>query len=308
MPEFFKFLSKKMEEVSFTTLFLFIFGAVLMVTGTTEKIAILGQSFVIKDEFRWIILVVGIVFILTGIAKERLPIEGTLNGNGPIKMPPLYTFHGLEENLRSDAVFQDFVIDRSGGTNRNAVYYMWTDTFKQNTIQASIESNDNDNSFLQVIFNNKSGWLSNIAIHPMNEQALDNQNDSKLKYRFLKILARVPREVLGFSPKVGITLRICDRNLTYWEYANKPGEFIQLPILIDGWQKQYVDLEDNRLWHKFKSDGNYKNPASIPDFSVISGIVLIFGGFNPGETTPACGEGIVDIRKISLENHPVGNY
>lgn len=84
-----------------------------------------------------------------------------------------------------------------------------------------------------------------------------------------------------------------------------PGEFKQLLIKTDDdWQKRSVDLEDKNSWQKFKSDGNRENPSTEPDFSVISGVVLVLGGYNNSGYIPTPGNGTIDIHEISLSNNP----
>lgn len=348
------FFSRKMEEESFVTIFLLLFGAFLISTGTTDNITILGNKIIIKDEFRIIILLMGFLFIVTGIIsafirvkarqkiagldnelsniQEKLRIqeriisdlqgvkEKLLQTEGSLQIlkdklkdkcdiPPLHTFHGLKPKLRCQPVFQNFRIDRSGETNRNAVYYMWADTYVKNTIHASIESNNNDGFFLHVKFNNNNDqdrWFSNISIHPILEQAINNQSDkeSELIYRFLKIAARVQKSDSEDLEKISVIVRICDKNLTYWEYATVPGQFKQLPIEVGDWQHKSVDLSSNIQWQKFKSDGNRENPSNVPDFSVISGVTLVFGGYNNRGQTPMPGKGIIDIHEVYLDNNP----
>jgi len=136
MTSFVNTVIEKMKEMAFINLFLFLFGGVLIIVGTAETIKLFEFTLVMKDEFRWLITGMGFVFILMGIVwaifKERsqitFPHQPTITND----VPPFYIFHGLEKELRSDAVFQNFEIERVGGTNRNAVYYMWADTY--NTI------------------------------------------------------------------------------------------------------------------------------------------------------------------------------
>lgn len=307
------FIQNKMEEVSFTTLFLFLFGAILVVIGTAETIKVVDFTVVIREEFRWLIAGMGFVFILSGMvlaAKKERSIGGSDSGSNP---QPLYTFHGLKPKLRSHAVFQDFKIDKAGGVNRNAVYYMWADADSHNTIQASIENNNSDGHFLRIVFINNDLWLSNIAIHPISEQALDNRaepgGNSKIKYRFLKISARVQKYENEGLDEIGIVLRICDRNLTYWEYGNKSNESLQIKLSTGNWQQKSVDLEGE--WNKFGSDGNYLNSLTKPDFTVISGMVLVFGGYNSKGQIPKFGgeysKGIIDIHEIFLDSFPANN-
>lgn len=156
MPEsFWDILKKKVEEMSFIV---FLFGAILVLTGTAENIKIFGQDFATKNEFRLIVTSMGFVFVAIGIilavvkekfngrekeqeyAKELeiLRAEARVKDTQKTKnnFPPLHTFHGLKPELRCQPVFQNFRIDRSGQTNRNAVYYMWADTYVKNTIHA----------------------------------------------------------------------------------------------------------------------------------------------------------------------------
>jgi len=301
------------KKVSIDILFLFVFGAILVLFGASSgTIGILGKVFSlpIKDEFRWMIILMGFLFILTGVfLTTKGQRGGTSEDRGKISIPPLYTFHGLKPELRCQPVFQNFRIDRSGETNRNAVYYMWADTYVKNTIHASIENNNNDGFFLRVKFNNNNDqdrWFSNISIHPILEQAINNQSDkeSELIYRFLKIAARVQKSDSEDLEKISVIVRICDKNLTYWEYATVPGQFKQLPIELGDWQHKSVDLSSNIQWQKFKSDGNRENPSNVPDFSVVSGVTLVFGGYNNRGQIPMPGKGIIDIHEVYLDNNP----
>jgi len=319
MAGFTDLIKEKMKEAPFIVLFLFIFGSILVIVGTAKKIVLFGSEIVGIDEFRLLIISMGFIFISVGIMLalvKKSPKEISISpasSQQPVNIvsdqPPFYTFHGLKSELRSDAVFQHFKINKTTGTNRNAVYYMWADTHSRNSIHASIEKNNNDGSFLHVVFNNNRLWLSNISIHPISEQAIDNQpnGNSKLKYRFLKILARAIKDEPEYLERISIVLRVCDRNLTYWEYANKPGEFIQLSIYTGDWQQTSADLENYDLWHKFGSDGNYQNKSNKPDFSVIAGVVLVLGGYNIEEQTPIFGKGAIDIQEILLDNSPAIN-
>ena len=183
---------------------------------------------------------------------------------------------------------------------------MWADTYVHNSIQSSIEKNPTDGHFLRVIFNNNDDqdrWLSNIAIHPIGEQALDNRSNDRLSLNSesLKIKARVQKNDDTYLENIAIILRVCDKNLTYWEYANVPGQFTQICVATGDWQDIHVDLTNHNQWQKFKSDGNRENPSLNPDFSVISGVVLALGGYNNIGQNPKPGKGMIDIHEISLK-------
>lgn len=163
---FWDFLKKKTEEMPFIIV---CFGMFLTFIGVIETITIFEQTFSAKNELRFIIISIGFTFTIVGIvldvkansrkqefqkqkeelddAKEKLKLQeqkyekilAAIKDDVQVKniqkienkLPPLYTFHGLDEEPRVDTILQNFEIDRAGGSNRNAVYYMWTDTFKK---------------------------------------------------------------------------------------------------------------------------------------------------------------------------------
>lgn len=310
LKEVLDFLREKMKEVSFITLFFLFFGGVLVVIGSSKSVNLPGGIDII-DDFRWIIMSMGFLFIITGSIASLKRGKEPIDKNGKL-FPMLYSFYGLRSDLSSFKIFQDFKIDRSKGTNRNAVYYMWADSYGDNTINASIAHNNNDGHYLRVAFNNnnisnKELWLSNIGILPIAEKALDNRPDSssnkKYRYKHLFMLAKAQKDATVDLEKIGIVVRVRDRNLIYWEYADAPGECRQIDITTGEWQKKSVNLEDKCLWQKFISDGNRQHPAIEPDFSVVSGVTLVFGGYNDGGQTPTTGKGIVDLHQIFLDNN-----
>lgn len=214
----------------------------------------------------------------------------------------LYRFYGLK-GAKVGMIYQDFRVsrDRDDG-NANAVSFLWADTLFGNSINAKILNDDDREPFLRIEFESfKLSVGCNVAIRPQNEIAVKHQ---ELNFLFFKV--RIPKEALEdltLIHDVGIAIRLANGKYQQWEYAYRPGQYIQLPVSKDGnWTPVCIDLQDKNQWSKFESDGNphvNDSEKSNADLSIISAVIVKVGKFLPGiRGELGHGKGKVDIKDL----------
>jgi hypothetical protein len=214
----------------------------------------------------------------------------------------LYRFYGLTD-VKPGMIFQNFRVsrDRDDG-NVNAVSFLWADTLFGNTINARVVNEVEP--FLRIEFESLESSLGcNVAIRPQNEIAVKHQ-----ELNFLFFQARIPKEALedpALIHSIGIAIRLTNGKYQQWEYASRPGQYIQFPINEDGaWTPVCINLQDKNQWSKFKSDGNphlKEEEQDKADLSIISAVIVKVGRFLPGiRGELGYGKGKVDIKEIKF--------
>jgi len=315
MTEFIKKLTSN------TPVFMIVIGVLVFIMSISGPITIGSFVLQIGDPVgRTILSIIGIVLLGTGLlflirdeltsktrrgkdevpdtvalqsgsaAGVKLDIQAQGNNDAPRK---LYTFCGLFEETRNDDILQDFEMSRPGG-NINAVYYLWADTYRAGQISAYVDLVEN---FLRISFvNNAGSYPSNIAIRSKCERALVNTG-AKTNLTFE---ARIPHVSTHDKhlKKVSMAVRVVNGWLQHWEYADKPGEYIQFVVSDSEWKQFSLNLE-GKNWFLFQADGNHYYGPNVADFQIISFVVFEIGSYNvPGR--PGTGHGVLDIRRIKL--------
>lgn len=234
-----------------------------------------------------------------------------------IPVGELYSLNLPSNELRvNDKVFQNFKISKDC-MNVNSVHFFWTDSFTNSSIKAFVMTKQDEN-FLRIWFENGvryseqgdslDGWASNIKIRPQNEKALCNPN---LKYKYLHFHARIPSDGAREDDldKVGISVRLLDRRLTYWQCGvAASGQPYQHRITKNNeWQRCSIALQQSK-YSVFSDDGNHnqrylnlgEDGKPHPDLSVIAGVTFVLGRYTGNLEEPRGGKGVIDIREIYL--------
>ena len=202
---------------------------------------------------------------------------------------PLYTFSGLREDLRDDDNVQDFRIDRESHANTNPVSYLWADAYRGSSITASVV--EADPPHLSVTFENKPlSWASNIAIRPIAERAVTT--------RGRPILAFETRLAPESPPGIVVSVRVANGWCQHWAYG-VAGVYRRFPVTeTETWKEIEIRLDSDEWWLFQVGDAEPFGPHKR-NFSIISNVVLVFGG--PGMTEPGPGRGTVLVRKVHLK-------
>jgi hypothetical protein len=207
---------------------------------------------------------------------------------------PLYTFSGLRVDARDEDVVQDFRIDRGRHDNPNPVSYLWADVYRGNSVTASVE--EGDPPHLGVTFENKpASWASNVAIRPISERAVTTRGRS--------ILAFETRLAPESPPEIFVSVRVANGFCQHWAYG-ADGRYLLFQV-TETWNPIEIWLTRDERWWLFAVDGNYAFGPQNPDFSLISSVVLVFGG--PGMNEPGPGRGTVLIRNVHLRERETGS-
>ncbi len=245
-----------------------------------------------------------------------------------IQQKKLYTLVGqIKEETLSESMFQNFEVSRNPiRKNPNPIYFMWADTYAKSYINAFIEKYEKQQSgeekeyhYLKVLFLNNSKWKGNIAILPHDFFAIKREKDKKYLTFKAKRLSIDPHEEeysksLSENEKllsdIGISIRLVDAELQHWIYfpdsRDATVETIAKVSSEEYWAKFAVDIENQSKWQQFKNDGNYLYGSKKPDFSVITLVILKFGGYNEMGLTE--GFGSIGIRDICLKSELEGEY
>jgi hypothetical protein len=233
-----------------------------------------------------------------------------------ISTAALYSLHSLSDEVAENHVFQDFDVSRNRGGNPNAVHSMWTDTFANGNLRASVVMEPSER-YLRIWFENGTrseqqserakGWSSNIAIRPRGPVANEGE-PGELRHKGLQFFVRAPEGPRqdGDIDEIGLSLRILDRRLTYWVYTTLPqGKGPTQLRVTSSWQCIRVDLSP-RSYGMYTGDGNRRYPkrdtggTPVPDFTIITGMTVVLGRYTAGREEPQEGKGVIDIKDIQL--------
>jgi len=228
-----------------------------------------------------------------GVRQPRTPwqrakeVPGFDWGSLTLGEVPLHTFSGLREEKRNEDVIQDFRIERESHKNPNPVSYLWADAYRGSSITASVV--EGDPPHLSVTFDNKPfSWACNIAIRPIGEQAVTT--------RGRPILAFETRLAPESPPEISVSVRLANGWCQHWAYGVS-GVYRRFPV-TETWRTVEIPLDSDEWWHFAVGDNEPFGPRKR-DFSIISAVVLVFGG-SSGMTEPGPGRGTVLIRSVHL--------
>jgi hypothetical protein len=128
----------------------------------------------------------------------------------------------------------------------------------------------------------------------MNERAVDSSRS-----RLLKLQARIPFLAKGDGPEIYIGLRVVNGWLQHWIYGEGTCYTKTRIAVGPEWTDITADLTSSNWW-LFQSDGNHIRGwgPNTPDFQIIAGVVLEFGG--PGGDRCGPGRATVHIRNVRL--------
>lgn len=286
---------KSLKELQYQTLLL-VFGAIFIVLSSFDIKS--GMSPLPHPSDR--LLIIGVVLMILSVALFIYAARGigTSIGGGNDKKTLCYKCYGLKatRNSSDDNVFQDFKINDE---NPNAVQFLWADTNKHNVINGEIISGNPP--CLRIRFDHKGGYGCNIAIRSKEWKALCNDKD----YRHLTFDARIPKEEIERDPdlleNICIAVRVVNGYFQHWEYALAAKEYKFLNVNTTEWGGQLqIDLTRKDCWKSFgDSDGNPSGPI-LPDFSIISAVILKLGKRPNGYQELDPGKGVIDIRALRL--------
>lgn len=221
-----------------------------------------------------------------------------------IEINSLYTLYGLKNQERTGVeTFQDFNVDRLRGNNKNAVSYLWADTYRGNEINAFIIKREGEIPFLRIKFNSKENSLGcNLAIRPQDEQPLDNRPPNKKKYLVFQAKIHQENETQENEnfKDIALAFRIVNGYMQHWEYAGRNKEYRQIHVNSNKWKTFYLDLGDSNKWSLFDADGNQIKGPKDANFDVIASVVIKVGSYTGAAEEPGAGEGIIDIRELKL--------
>jgi hypothetical protein len=204
---------------------------------------------------------------------------------------------------REDLIYQDFSPRNDTKKHVNVVQYLWADAFSQpeSWIRARVVPDEVD--YLDIEFENNGFYPSNIAIRPKHEQALKCPPDHPMPT--FEVRSLPPPQGADGSPGDGksrvlaLCVRVVDAHYTHGEYGFIEGQPNLIKMPSNGtWRTVQVDLGGS-TWAKFSPDGNHLNPSKKPDFSILSSLVLEFGG--ESSLRPGRGGGHIQVRRIRLE-------
>jgi len=207
---------------------------------------------------------------------------------------PLYTFYGLQQELRNEDCLQNFKIDRQRYDNPNPVSYLWADVYRGSSISASVE--EAEPPHLSITFENKpSSWPCSIAIRPIGARAITTRGRP-----ILALDARLSTDIYSDAsalPEVFVAARVINGWCQHWAYGPGAGRYRLLPI-AGAWNTIEIPIASDDWW-LFTSDGNHFFGPSEQNFSIIASLVLEFG--SDGIDRPGPGRATVLIREIYLK-------
>ena len=259
----------------------------------------------ITTSFTFIISLVSgdemIDFIEEYIDKKARDLYGKFvrDYSNKIDANELYLVHGLNKATNEhNNLFQDFICDQK---NYNPIYFLWTDTtVSNNKIEASVVKENDDNSFLQIIFTNGGGKGCNIAIRPQNGNAIDNSNSKgKKNLRFQAEISKSYKK----NDVLGLAVRVVNGYMQHWEYKNTNNDCLSFAVNKSGNGTNIIDVEltHKDKWQLFQGDGNkISNLEKNPNFDIISLVIISFGGFISETNHPKEGKGIINLKKTEL--------
>jgi hypothetical protein len=279
--------------------------------GIAASIAVMiGQaSFVLLKGVRmprqavWVFISIAITAMLTtfltSLNYSRL-IEQQY-----IAKENLYALSGLAR-VHESKIFQDFSPRNTNSNQVNVISWLWADPFRKGAIQAFVinapqnqaESHPN---YLRIIFDNKTGWASNVAIRPKEEMVVK----APPGHSILQLNARIPKSGEGIVSlaernRLFINVRIVDRRSTHWEYKQQTQRH-SINIGVDpkkDWQTYNIDLQDKTKWTPFDPAGNFKYAEKSPDFSILAAVIIAAG--TEGDNGVFGGSGVIDIADLRL--------
>ncbi|WP_020586232.1 nucleotide-binding protein [Desulfobacter curvatus] len=195
----------------------------------------------------------------------------------------LYTFCG---------VFPETVGELDKQYSVPSLFRLWVDPrCKENNLNVSLLKTEEGNVF-SVAYCHKKGFPPNISLRPGGLSAIEIQKNTV----GVQIPIRVIR-TLKNSPDLAFSIRLIDSRSTQW--VRKRNDIYTLDCVkkIGTWEN--IDILFNEdCWQVFNSDGNYRYAADSPDFKILPGIVLEFGGDDSDR--PSYGEGEFEIGQIKL--------
>ena len=182
-----------------------------------------------------------------------------------------------------------------------AVLRLWADTDGSWIRVEEKEEPPGENHFLVSFQNKDIGYPGNVTFRPNGDQPLDNRpaaagaqappHNAAKRYLGFSI-----RQVESDKGRLCLAFRLIDRFGSHWAFAK--GDTYQMESL-DSHSPKTVRLDlAAPTWVLFGADGNWRYAGNEPDFSLVSAVVIEFGG--PAKQRPGPGSGVVEVTGFKL--------